>query len=69
MNLLHIKIYNWIKADYVDKLQLIYINSWVFKQVDGKCLELNRTLLNLILDQEIKFEDKHLPPLQLLLIH
>lgn len=69
MNLLHTKIRNRIKADRVDKLQLIYINSRVFKRADGKRLEPNRTLLNLTPDQEIELEDEHLPPPQLPLIH
>lgn len=62
MNLLYTKLRNRIKANCVDKLQLIYINSWVFKRANGKRLEPNRTLLNLTLNQEIELKDEHLPP-------
>lgn len=62
INLLHTKISNQIKADYIDKLHLIYINSPIFKQVDRKYLEPNRILFNLMPDQEIEPEDEYLPP-------
>ncbi len=50
-----------MKADRVDKLQLIYINSRVFKHANRKRLESNRTLLNLTPDQEIELEEEYLP--------
>lgn len=60
INLFHTKLYNRIKTDYIDKLQLIYIDSQVFKRVDVKRLELNKILLNLTSNQEIELENKYL---------